>query len=515
MNQFFKISLRITLAIALFLPNVNAFGICTATISPSGTVSICQGSKLILNATPNGVGYSFQWLRNGSPISGTSSSLTVNKSGAYKVTITDPFGCIVTSMATNVMVVPKPNAAVSSSGNFNLCPIGEVEVLTANAGVGFTYQWIKNGSNIIGATNQSYSVSQVGAYKVRVFNASGCPKTSVSYTITKGCTIPCEGLPIEFSDNLIAYYPFCNNANDMSGNLGNSCVFNNAVSVADRFGNSSSAYWFNGIDSYMAANADNFPATGPRSVVFYFNLDDPLDHNGVLGWGGGECGTSYIVSMNQTDLPNSYRTQGHCVVNSANTSNSYPPPAGWNQFTLTSGYDTTRMYLNGTLIEDFPGIDAENTNVFGKDFIIGAVPSPSGIDTFTDVNVKMFSGYLDDIIIYNDVLTAEKVASLYNYFTTGEKIALAPSGEQQLLISPNPNSGNVLHVNYALSAASEKEVKVNIFDVLGNAILTTLLPVENGIIDETINLGNIPGGIYFLFIDEQDSQNTSTFIVNK
>ncbi|MBK8343361.1 MAG: hypothetical protein IPL12_08675 [Bacteroidetes bacterium] len=65
-------------------------------------------------------------------------------------------------------------------------------------------------------------------------------------------------------------YPFCGNGNDASGALGNSAVFNNAIPSSDRFGNPSSAYYFNGFDTYMIANANSFPTTS-RTVVFYLN----------------------------------------------------------------------------------------------------------------------------------------------------------------------------------------------------------------------------------------------------
>ena len=52
------------------------------------------------------------------------------------------------------------------------------------------------------------------------------------------------------TDGLMAYYPFSGNTNDESGN-GNDGTVNGATLTQDRFGNSDSAYNFDGIDDYI------------------------------------------------------------------------------------------------------------------------------------------------------------------------------------------------------------------------------------------------------------------------
>ena len=48
------------------------------------------------------------------------------------------------------------------------------------------------------------------------------------------------------SSNLIAYYPFSGNANDSSGNGYNGTISGDPQLTTDRFGNSNSAYNFDG-----------------------------------------------------------------------------------------------------------------------------------------------------------------------------------------------------------------------------------------------------------------------------
>jgi hypothetical protein len=43
------------------------------------------------------------------------------------------------------------------------------------------YQWIKNGTSITGATNNTYTVTSAGTYKVAVVTPGGCMDTSLVY----------------------------------------------------------------------------------------------------------------------------------------------------------------------------------------------------------------------------------------------------------------------------------------------------------------------------------------------
>src|SRR5258706_16077985 len=69
---------------------------------------------------------------------------------------------------------------------------------------------------------------------------------------------------VNLNQGLVAYYPFTGNANDASGN-NNNPVFNNAALTTDRFGNSNSAYSFNGIDNYI--RIPNNPSLNPTNQI--------------------------------------------------------------------------------------------------------------------------------------------------------------------------------------------------------------------------------------------------------
>ncbi len=157
-----------------------------AIITPAGATSVCKGSSLILNAN-TGIGYTYQWIRNGANLAGaTSATYNVTKSGNYSVKVTVPGGCNATSTAIGCTVNANPTANISTPEGTNLCGLPDLD-LVANGGAGFTYIWYKNGAIIAGATNQTYVVTTIGDYRVKVFNAAGCSKTSPIKTVTTSC----------------------------------------------------------------------------------------------------------------------------------------------------------------------------------------------------------------------------------------------------------------------------------------------------------------------------------------
>ncbi|HEX6099032.1 MAG TPA: hypothetical protein VF432_22155 [Thermoanaerobaculia bacterium] len=146
--------------------NVTVNSLPSTIISRSGPTTFCQGGSVTLTAP---AGNTYLW-SNGA----TSRSITVNASGTYSVTVTNPSGCSAESLPEVVTVNPLPDATVTPSGPTTFCAGGSV---TLTAPAGNTYLW----SN--GATTQSITVSASGSYGVTVTNANGCSTASAPATV--------------------------------------------------------------------------------------------------------------------------------------------------------------------------------------------------------------------------------------------------------------------------------------------------------------------------------------------
>jgi hypothetical protein len=132
----------------------------TASITASGSTSICQGSSVILRAN-TGTGYTYQWYRNGTAISGaTASTLAAGTAGSYVVQVGN--SCL-----------PVRSSAVTVTTNTGIAPLITATGFTLTTNAMSNIQWLLNGVAISGANSVTYVVTQTGRYSVRG-SVNGC-----------------------------------------------------------------------------------------------------------------------------------------------------------------------------------------------------------------------------------------------------------------------------------------------------------------------------------------------------
>jgi hypothetical protein len=157
------------------------------TISTGGPTTFCSGGAVTFNTSS---GNTYQWQLNGSDIStANANNYSATVSGNYSVIVTNANGCMDTSSVQTVTVNPLPSATIIAGGPISFCD-GDSVLLTSGAGA--TYQWMYNGSNISGATSNSYIVSDQGNYNVIVSDGI-CSATSSATFVTVN---PLPALPV-------------------------------------------------------------------------------------------------------------------------------------------------------------------------------------------------------------------------------------------------------------------------------------------------------------------------------
>lgn len=159
----------------------------TPTLSLTTSQTICEGTTVILSATPSASGGAYLW----SPNSETTSDIGVspNSTTTYSVQYTLN-GCTSTTESTTVSVNPMPDVSVSTSNN----------IITANQS-GANYQWIDCGTSqdITGEMDQTFAPTYNGSFAVEI-DLNGC-------TATSGCeTISSIGIK-EHSNNIVLIHP--------------------------------------------------------------------------------------------------------------------------------------------------------------------------------------------------------------------------------------------------------------------------------------------------------------------
>ena len=337
----------------------------------------------------------------------------------------------VSQSQTNVIyTVPPINNATAYTWTL---PNGETTTsLSDSIIVNFTYQTSGNitvkGTNPCGdGSISSLFVNVVPSasvnLKIKSSSDTTCQGNSITYTATcsNGGNNPIYNWYVNdvlvssdsnYINDLVAYYPFNNNANDESGNSNNGTV-NGATLTTDRFGNPNSAYYF-GDNNYIKASANNLP-TNDRTVSLWFKANSTASMPTLLGYGGSSCGQSYMMMLNVCGWGENYfYAQSHCNDNALGYLSPDPiTPTSWYHWVITTEGTVEKMYLNGVLASINYNFNTP-TYVDSKDLSIGVNVDPTGYAPYTDGCTGWFDGSIDDIRIYKHALTDLQVSNLYN-----------------------------------------------------------------------------------------------------
>ena len=146
--------------------------------------SVCAGQTVLLEASALPAGFTIQWRRNGQLIAGVNSQqLIAHVTGNYQAELLNSAGCGRLSNSVAVSINPLPTALVSVAGAASICGSGTVQ-LTAQAVGGASYQWLRDGNVIVGATNRVFQASSAGSYELVVTTAAGCSDTSAAIPLS-------------------------------------------------------------------------------------------------------------------------------------------------------------------------------------------------------------------------------------------------------------------------------------------------------------------------------------------
>jgi len=180
--------------------NIKYFSTAPAITAQPGNATVAAGASttFIVAATGNPPP-TYQWRKDGTNISGaTSASLTVANAqaanaGNYTVVVSNSAGNVISDGAilnVSAAVAPSITAQPASAS----VAVGASVSFTVNAtgSPSPTYQWRRNGSNISGATNATFTISSVqladaGNYAAFVSNIAG---NATSSTANLGVAVP-------------------------------------------------------------------------------------------------------------------------------------------------------------------------------------------------------------------------------------------------------------------------------------------------------------------------------------
>ena len=321
-----------------------------------------------------------------------------------------------------------------SSDTITLCGLSA----TLDAGAGYVnYSWNT------GSTNQTVVANQTGPYIVSVSQPNGCVLFDAVYVkqingqLLVSDTAICIGdsavistsnnslqvcdyvLPSHLQNGLKAFYPFCGNAADGSGNGNhlNESSFGTYY-TEDRFGNPNAAPLFKGCGFFQKSNPNLFSGNSSRTIAFWYKQTD--------------TNTIQVSLVGIFDDPFPACIQQSSVEMSPNAGNFYYWTAcndisfannnglnNWNHVAFTYHQNTVTIYKNGVQTTSGP---IQSLNTSAAELRIG------GGLTSTNI-ISNFKGSIDDVAIWNRALSAQEIAQMYSMdfytytWSTGDSVS--------------------------------------------------------------------------------------------
>ncbi len=212
------------------------------------------------------------------------------------------------------------------------------------------------------------------------------------------------------TNGLVAYYPFCGNAQDASGNNYHLTPTGSPLLSNDRFGAANNAYVFNGSSDYFKAQAYG-PMNGhSRTVTFWAKMSSNYNGSGyaVLSYGGPTgFGTRYEVGLNgQCNSLYNDVGYGQVAATYATTDNLWHFYAVSYDSLVSNDLTAVTYYIDGIVQSSF-------CYNYGNTMPINTgLGNPITIGYLSTNDTRYFNGSLDEVRLYNRTLSSAEIMAI-------------------------------------------------------------------------------------------------------
>ncbi len=236
------------------------------------------------------------------------------------------------------------------------------------------------------------------------------------------------------AQTLVAYYPLNGNATDASGNALNGIINGAVTPAADRYGNANGAMSFPGSNGNINITVADNPLLKPASISIscWVKLNTPFDNSPktFVDKAVGSCiNDSWFLGTADNKfsgyVSNSLGCGDVVAVSAPQVDNEWKMIV----FTVDAANSTRSLYVDGLLISTgsyTAAIPYDNTPL-----LLGAAYENGGL-------AFPLNGILDEVKIYNGVLSASQIAT--SYFNDAIPASVPGSGNA---IDLNGNNNNV------------------------------------------------------------------------
>jgi hypothetical protein len=206
---------------------------------------------------------------------------------------------------------------------------------------------------------------------------------------------------------LVGYWPFSGNANDGSGN-GNNGAVNGASLTSDRFGNTNSAYSFNGTSNKIVCGTGNMSVTNKVTVSFWIKTSAGGDLPCMVTKYSSSQDGGYVVRMRAQGSASMEGRDGNNVfIQSGNNTTSLYDGL-WHHIAGIVNIGDWQIWVDGVFISSYQTGHTYVDLTTSVSLVFGALSEPAS------GNWRYFAGIIDDIRIYNVALNSTQIQALFN-----------------------------------------------------------------------------------------------------
>lgn len=308
---------------------------------------------------------------------------------------------------------------------------------------------------------------------------------------------------VNLKQGLVLHLPFTGNTGDSSG-FNRHGYNNNAVLSTDRCGNTNSAYWFNGINSSIEV-----PTSGLINLYYTYSIwvyateiPDNGEYKYPLSIGGSGGGQNIALCNNAMQGWSAGSNNSGNPVLSLTAMGAQPNLREWYHVVLVRDTTKIRLYINGQLNTNESYYQGYNSSNGGNGPNYGS--NTKALIGSRDKNSNFyFAGLVDDVRIYNRVLSFDEVDALFHEKTCFFTSIAEMEENNDFTAYPNPASTQLtLDIINAGDASA-----YSIFNPAGQTVLSGKIESTDTTIK--LQLPVLTAGVYTV------SVSTSNGTINK
>ena len=211
--------------------------------------------------------------------------------------------------------------------------------------------------------------------------------------------------------NLIGNYYFSGNSQDSSTSNNHTTASGDPTLTTDRFGNTNSAYFFDGNGDYLSTSNSIANQVSNRFTISGWVNSTESARRDLFGLGAWTCdGNSGPVIRHGPNLNFSRCNRGTSTPNTGNNNDGQ-----WHQYVFSYDGSTRKIYIDGNLVHTHN--QGNIFNIQNRGFVIGRGPL-----NMNNSQTTYLTAAVDDVKVWNEALTDAEVNQLYNFETSPSSI---------------------------------------------------------------------------------------------